>query len=106
MPPLARVAALAVVPEGAVLATAPAAFSLNRLEVSHVHVTDADGTVRLVPGTFRLERLLPSGKRERSACVFRTKSGVDLLGGTYDVETTAKTTGGQVVVHRTTVTLP
>lgn len=59
-----------------------------------VQVTAEDGTVSSFGGTFRLTRLLPSGQKISSECVFDTQSGVDLLGGTYEVETTAKTPGG------------
>ncbi|MBP9112122.1 MAG: hypothetical protein KBF88_04900 [Polyangiaceae bacterium] len=70
-------------------------ITLNRLEIDHVDVTTPDG-IKSYPGKVQLERRGADGNFVAMLCTsLPTKSGVDLLDGTYRVNVTADTPQGR-----------
>ncbi len=86
----------------------PAILAIGRIEIDDVAVTQSSGAIVKVPGLYTIERATTSNgvKTFENLCVqMPTKSGVDVLPGTYRVTTTYSTVeaGKKTVVQSVTV---
>lgn len=83
----------------------PLTFVTNRLDVKHLRVPAADGSLHEVAGTFAVAEKSGDGTFKYSPCVFPTQAGIELLAGTYEVTSSTQTAEG-TFSHKTVVTFP
>lgn len=69
-------------------------FVLNRLEVNDVVIASAQGGLRTLPGTYRVERKNAGGSYTPLSCTFNTRTGIDVPDGTYRVTAEASSPAG------------
>ena len=80
-------------------------FSLNRLEIDDVEVTQAGGGKTMVKGSANISHKNPDGTFTQLNCAFNTHSGLDLPDGTYRIVSRAQSASG-VVTSTDDVTFP